>query len=438
MRSLQRLTVFLALLATVLGEARQFEQAAVSEPTHVARAPLLTACPGPCSEVCEAAAATAPSPVFSTETPCLQASVELAPVTGRHVLRFQYYDPRAELYFASAEGWSFPKDGGRYARVRVTHRLAVLGEEAALRPGNWRLVVTLDGVSLTDTPFVLEVPALDLDLEARLIEPRSLLANAKATEAAAQFLTLAQSSTTEPRLAAEAWWWRALALQQVGDQGQVLAAIRSLLEVSPNYAVSPAARAHSGGAELEGLLDELRAEAHPGGLARTELEPRAELMAGEPLLPPKRPSQKWKKILLYGGIAVVVGTVIVLLTKGDKLDSPPQPTPTPPRPPRTPTPIPSATGTAQFSATPTRTGGATATHTPTRRPATPTPTQGGATATPAATTTPTESGTPSGDTPTMTRTPTSGAGETPTETPSPVQAPTDTPTLPPTATPTTP
>src|SRR4029453_2992704 len=112
-----------------------------------------------------------------------------------------------------------------YAKARITHRVAVLGEEAALRPGNWRLGVTLAGIPFTQAPVLLEVPPLDLDLEAQLIEPRSLLANAKATEAAAQFLTLARNATTEPRLAAEAWWARALALQQIGDQGQVLAAI---------------------------------------------------------------------------------------------------------------------------------------------------------------------------------------------------------------------
>ena len=156
--------VLLPLLLLFPGpsDGRKAEQASVASPIHLAKGPGIAACSGSCAEPCGAAPQDGPSPVFSTETRCLQPSVELAPIDGQHVLQFLYYGPDGELYIGSQDGWSFPGESGRFGRAWIGHRLAVRGEEAALRPGNWKLVLTLDAVTLAEMRFAMtELAGLD-------------------------------------------------------------------------------------------------------------------------------------------------------------------------------------------------------------------------------------------------------------------------------------
>lgn len=403
MRVSSKLIVWICILAfAAAADGKKTEEPRPAEPVHVERGPQMQRCAGLCSEPCEPALEMPVNPSFPTDAPCLRAWLELGPVAGPHRLRFLYYDPQGELYQASPQDWSFPPEPRprrASASAWIGHRLGVRGEGAALQPGLWKLAVSLDGVLVGELPFRLETPPVEVD--GGFVAARMLFTERRYKEAAQSFDTVA-SAAASPKLQAEARWWQALCSQTLEDYKSVLPALRALLQADPAYAVSPAALEQPGGETLRGLLEDLRAEYHPESYSKTEHPPELRLEAGKSRPGGLKRWPLWKKLVVFVGIPLAVGTLIYMLAKGKKKEPA---TPIPTTPPSTPTPSPTRTPTPRLIPTPTRPGAATLT--PTR-----TPSPGGATLTPAPTDTPTGAATTATPTPT-------GPGFTPTVTPTP-------------------
>jgi len=103
-----------------------------------------------------------PTTEFSTLDEEVVAHVELENISGRHQLRWDWYDPKGTIYYSTG---NYPLDTskGKYLpTVTAWHRLAIQGDEAVNYPGQWEVKVYLDDSLLESRSFSLSAMA-DVD-----------------------------------------------------------------------------------------------------------------------------------------------------------------------------------------------------------------------------------------------------------------------------------
>lgn len=81
--------------------------------------------------------------------------VELKELEGRHALRWDWYDPAGTLYLTTGS-YSINTDGRQRQSSASWHRIGVKDEKAASLPGRWKVMVSLDGITITAKEFEIK------------------------------------------------------------------------------------------------------------------------------------------------------------------------------------------------------------------------------------------------------------------------------------------
>lgn len=93
---------------------------------------------------------------FSTENPEVIASLKLKNLSGRHTLRFDWYDPNVNLYHSTGNR-PIEVSRGKYLReVTAWHSLAIHGQRAANYPGDWRVSIYLNNDFIASKMFKIK------------------------------------------------------------------------------------------------------------------------------------------------------------------------------------------------------------------------------------------------------------------------------------------
>jgi hypothetical protein len=95
-----------------------------------------------------------PADRFLTSEKQVASYVRFQHVFKPHRLQWKWYDPDGKLYTQSSE-LPVTLSGKYHEYYTGTHAILVQGERAMLLPGEWRVVVFLDGVIATSTSFTL-------------------------------------------------------------------------------------------------------------------------------------------------------------------------------------------------------------------------------------------------------------------------------------------
>lgn len=114
-----------------------------------------------------------PTAVFSTQDPKVIASLKLKNLSGRHTLRYDWYDPNGNLYYSTGNR---PIEAPREKYLREAtawHSLSIHGEKAEKNPGHWKVRFYLDKEFIASKRFTIESDA-KIDLEAPVPLPLSL------------------------------------------------------------------------------------------------------------------------------------------------------------------------------------------------------------------------------------------------------------------------
>ena len=97
-----------------------------------------------------------PTTVFSTQDREVIAHLKFENISGKHKLRWDWYDPKGDLYYSTGN-FPFKTSRGKYLKEATTwHRLSVNGDKAADYPGEWEVKVYFDGELLESKRFVMK------------------------------------------------------------------------------------------------------------------------------------------------------------------------------------------------------------------------------------------------------------------------------------------
>jgi hypothetical protein len=90
---------------------------------------------------------------FSPDDPEVIASLKLKNLSGRHTLRWDWYDPSGNLY-SSTGNYPLETSKGKYLREATAwHKLSIQGESTAHYPGAWKVNIYLDKQFITSKAF---------------------------------------------------------------------------------------------------------------------------------------------------------------------------------------------------------------------------------------------------------------------------------------------
>ncbi len=97
---------------------------------------------------------------FTTEDTEVVASLKLENLTGKHQLKWDWYDPSGKLYYSTGD-YTLSTSRGTFRReLTAWHRLSVRNEKASNMPGDWLVKIYLDNEPLKSGKFKID---LDLD-----------------------------------------------------------------------------------------------------------------------------------------------------------------------------------------------------------------------------------------------------------------------------------
>ncbi len=111
-----------------------------------------------------------PTAVFSTQDKEVIASLKLRNLSGKHLLRWDWYDPSGSLYHSTG---NHPVEAskGKYLKETTSwHKLSVDGEKAADSPGGWKVNIYLDNEFIASKSFkigsdVQDFAAVKIDVD---------------------------------------------------------------------------------------------------------------------------------------------------------------------------------------------------------------------------------------------------------------------------------
>jgi hypothetical protein len=100
--------------------------------------------------------ASEPTTTFNTQDPEVFALLNFENLSGKHTLRWEWYDPAGNLYYSTGD---FPLEisRGKYlTEATAWHRLCIQGDPAAGYPGDWEVRIFLDDELKQRKLFVLK------------------------------------------------------------------------------------------------------------------------------------------------------------------------------------------------------------------------------------------------------------------------------------------
>lgn len=99
-----------------------------------------------------------PTTTFDTQDREVIAHLKFENLTGKHRLKWDWYDPSGNLYYSTGN-FPFKTSRGKYVReVTAWHRLSIQGDKAAEYPGQWEVKIFIDDERLVSRLFVLKGP----------------------------------------------------------------------------------------------------------------------------------------------------------------------------------------------------------------------------------------------------------------------------------------
>ncbi len=104
-----------------------------------------------------------PTTTFSPQDPEAIAYVKLTNLSGKHKLRWNWYDPNGYLYYSTGNYPVEPTKGKFLREVGAWHRLSIRDEKAARYPGNWQVKLYLDNELLASKGFRIELGEINVD-----------------------------------------------------------------------------------------------------------------------------------------------------------------------------------------------------------------------------------------------------------------------------------
>ena len=94
-----------------------------------------------------------PTTAFSAADPEVIASLKLNNLSGKHTLRWDWYDPNGNVYHSTGN-YPIETSKGKYVRQATAwHRLALHGEKATDYPGDWKVNIYLDNEFIASKMF---------------------------------------------------------------------------------------------------------------------------------------------------------------------------------------------------------------------------------------------------------------------------------------------
>ncbi len=98
---------------------------------------------------------------FSTDDSEVISLLTFSNISGSHYLRWQWYAPNGELYYAT-ENFPIIISEGKYRKeMKVWHRLTISGDRAASYPGQWKVKAYMDDEAITTASFSLKLSDLE-------------------------------------------------------------------------------------------------------------------------------------------------------------------------------------------------------------------------------------------------------------------------------------
>lgn len=97
-----------------------------------------------------------PTTTFSTEDSEVIAHLKFENLSGKHMLRWDWYDPSGALYYSTGN-YPIKISGGNYLREATAwHRLSIQGDRAADHPGEWEVKIYCDDDLIDSKHFLIE------------------------------------------------------------------------------------------------------------------------------------------------------------------------------------------------------------------------------------------------------------------------------------------
>jgi len=93
---------------------------------------------------------------FSTEDPEVVSHVKFENLSGRHSLKWEWYDPNGNLYYSTANHPLRVSEGKYQPVATAWHKIFIRGEKAADFQGDWQVKMYLDDEHLTSKNFKIE------------------------------------------------------------------------------------------------------------------------------------------------------------------------------------------------------------------------------------------------------------------------------------------
>ena len=112
-----------------------------------------------------------PTTTFFTQDPEIISHVKLRNLSGKHALRWEWYDPNGNLYYATKDHSIHIPKGKYVAEATVWHKISLRGERAQKYPGNWKVDIHLDDALIASNAFeikpkpVILPPMLSVDVD---------------------------------------------------------------------------------------------------------------------------------------------------------------------------------------------------------------------------------------------------------------------------------
>jgi len=101
-----------------------------------------------------------PTQAFTTEDTKVIAHARFENLSGRHSVRWEWYDPRGKLYCASKK-YRFKTARKTYVKdAAAWHQMSIKGDEAQNHPGDWLVKIYYDNALLTSQPFRIDPVAI--------------------------------------------------------------------------------------------------------------------------------------------------------------------------------------------------------------------------------------------------------------------------------------
>ena len=96
-----------------------------------------------------------PTLTFTTDDNEAISYVKLRNLAGEHKLRWDWINPKGEIYSSSGD-YTLSASKGRYREEVVAwHRLSIRGDRASGSPGEWQIRVYLDGSLIIQKGFTI-------------------------------------------------------------------------------------------------------------------------------------------------------------------------------------------------------------------------------------------------------------------------------------------